>query len=46
MCNFIFAASPRHLCGQANELEAMRAKADELLYLAKQNGRNQVIEQM
>lgn len=33
-----------HLCCEASELEPMLVKADELLYRAKQNGRNRVEE--
>lgn len=43
---FSFTISLGHLCGQAIDLETMLVKADELLYLAKQTGRNRVVEQL
>lgn len=43
---FSITISLGHLCGQAIDLEAMLAKADELLYRAKQSGRNCVVEQL
>lgn len=41
---FSITVSLGHLCSHANDLEEMLVKADELLYRAKQNGRNRVEE--
>jgi len=41
---FSITISLGHLCSQAIDLEAMLVKADELLYRAKQSGRNRVVE--
>lgn len=43
--SFSITVSLGHLCGPPSELEAMLVTADALLYQAKQNGRNRVIEQ-
>jgi PleD family two-component response regulator len=43
---FQITISLGHICEQAGDLEAMLVKADELLYRAKQAGRNRVVEQV
>ena len=42
--SFSITISLGHTCGTVTVLEKMLSKADELLYIAKQSGRNRVVE--